>query len=206
MNAPANQRLSLKQYYASGRGLATAIAAVVTPFASKLFGPDSASLVFPPLGSIDGVSRIGFLLLCISVSVGVYFIVTSQAPKTPTVVIWIAIAVLFICLASYLALYQRFVIRIAVPSQGTSVHISIGYHRTQFADQTFGSASDSEMLRSRGADEEEIERLWTMKSLIVARLGLFLSCTLTTMSFLFLVSFALAHDISSQVPTKTKSL
>jgi hypothetical protein len=60
------------------------------------------------------------------------------------------------------------------------------------------------MLHARGTDEEEIERLWTAKSLIVARLTLYLLCTLTTLSFLFLFSFALAHDISGELAGKAK--
>lgn len=204
MNGNLNRRLSLEQYYTSARGLATALAAVAVPFASKVVGSDWAGYVFPPLGGIDGAARLGLVLLCISVSIGVYFLATAQPPKSPSPVIWAAILLALICSTAYLAANQRFVRRIEVPSRETSVTVSVGYRRTQFAQQTFGPASDWAMLKARGTDEEEIERLWTVKSVIVARLTLYLLCALTTLSFLFLFSFALVHDIRDQLDAKTK--
>jgi hypothetical protein len=122
-------------------------------------------------------------------------------------VIWVALTFTTVCLLAYLAAYQRFVRRIEIPSRGeTSVYVSVGYQRTVFADQTFGSASDWEMLRARGTSEEEIGRLWTAKSLIIARLGLYFSCSLTTLALLFLFSFGLAHDISRQDFAKTNEV
>jgi hypothetical protein len=197
--------VGLKQYYTSARGLITAAAAVTVPFASKVVGSDSAAYVFPPLGGMEGAARLGLVLLCLSVSIGVYFLATADKPKSPSPVIWTTILLAVVCLAGYLAAYQRFVRRIEVPSRETSVTVSVGYQRTQFAEQTFGSASDWAMLQARGTDEEEIEHLWTAKSVIIARLTLYLLCVLTTLSFLFLFSFALVHDIPSQLDGKTKA-
>jgi len=197
VTANLQPRLSLKQYYTSGRGIVTAVAAVGLPLASKIVGPDSASWIFPPLGAMDGIARFGLLALCLGVSVGAYFAAAAQRPNHPSRVIWATIVLAISCLCAYLAAYQRFVLRIEVPSRGTSVHVSVGYQRTQFADQTFGPASDWAMLQARGTDEEEINRLWTSESIILARLALYLSCTLTTLTFLFLFSFAVAHDASA---------
>lgn len=206
MNSNPISRLTLKQYYTSARGVATAAAAVAVPFASKVVGPDSAPYLFPPLGGMEGIARLGLVLLCLSVSIGVYFLVSAHPPKSPSNIIWATILVAIICLTAYLAAQQRFVRQIDVPSLKMSVHVSVGYQRTQFADQTFGTSSDWAMLQARGTDEEEIERLWTQKSVITARLALYLSCTLTTLSFLFLFSFALMHDASAQPHEKTKLL
>jgi len=206
MTAPPNPRASLKQYYTSARGLITAVAAVALPFASKVVGPDAGSYVFPPLGGMDGIARLGLVLLCLSVSIGVYFLAVVQPRKSSSALIWTTILVAIICLIAYLAAYQRFVRRIDIPAKEATVHVSIGYRRTQFANQTFDSGSDWEMLEARGTNEEEIERLWAVESVIVARLALYLSCALTTMSFLFLFSFALAHDMSVQTACKSDSL
>jgi hypothetical protein len=204
VNANPNPRVSLKQYYTSARGIVTAAAAVTIPFASKVVGSDSAAYLFPPLGGMDSAARIVLVLLCLSVSIGVYFLATAQPPKSESPVIWAMIAIAIAFSAAYLAASQRFVRRIEVPSRESSVTVSVGYQRTQFAEQTFGSASDWAMLQARGTNEEEIERLWTVKSVILSRLALYLSCTLTTLSFLFLFSFALVHDIRNQLDAKTK--
>jgi hypothetical protein len=116
--------------------------------------------------------------------------------KSPTKVIWTALLVSAVCLLAYLALYEAFIHRVEIPSRETSVYVSVGFQRTEFAAQTFGSASDEEMLLARGPSEEEIRRLWTRQSLIIARLGLYSSCALTTLSLLFVFSFALVRDMS----------
>lgn len=71
-------------------------------------------------------------------------------------------------------------------------------------DQTFGSKSDWEMLRARGTSDEEIVGLWTKHSVTMARLGLFLSCSLMISATLFLFSFVVMHDIGQQGITKTQ--
>jgi hypothetical protein len=187
---------SLTQYYKSARGLSTAIAAVFLPFASKIVGENAATYLFPPLGSMDGPARVGLVALCLGVSLGVYFLVAVNPVKSPTRMIWSALLVSAVCLFAYLAFYDAFIHRVEIPSRGTSLYVSVGYQRTEFAKQTFGSASDEEMLRARGPSEEEIRRLWTRQSLIIARLGLYSSCVLTTLSWLFVFSFALVRDMS----------
>lgn len=145
------------------------------------------------------------MALCLGVSVGVYFLVAAQPPKSPSKVIWTALVFAAVCLLAYLSAYERFVRRVDIPTRGTSVYVSVGYQRTAFADQTFGSASDWEMLRARGISEEEIDRLWTEKSLIVARFLLYSSCSLTTLALLFLFSFGLAHDLPGRDAGKTRA-
>ena len=203
MNTALHARVGLKRYYSSVRGLVTAIAAVALPYASKIVGTESAAFVFPPLGAMDGVARLVFLALCLGVSLGVYFLVAGDPPRRTSRVIWVSMLGAIVCACAYLAAYQRFVVRVDIPSRETSVHVSVGYERTPFSAQVFGSASDREMLRTRGTDEEEIERLWTMQSIIVARLALYLSFVLTSLAFLFIFSFAVAHDVSSQPPSRT---
>jgi len=53
------------------------------------------------------------------------------------------------------------------------VLVSVGYERTEFTNATFGSMTDEEVLRQRGTDEEQIRKLWTPTSVIIARLALF---------------------------------
>jgi len=198
VNAVRKSTLSLKQYYASVRGLSTAVAAVALPLASKIVGSESSAyIMFPPLGNMEGVARVGFLALCLAVSLGVYFLVSAGSLSSPTRVIWCTLFIALVNLAIYLVAYQSFVHRIDIPSRGESVYVSIGYERTPWASQIFGNASNSDMLKARGPSEEEIEKLWTVKSIIVARLALYFSCVLTSLALLFLFSFAVAHEIPS---------
>jgi len=191
-----HRRVSLKQYYSSARGLATAAAALALPFASKVTGPDIGSSVFPPLGNMDAVARIALVAMCLALSLAVYFLAAVRPPKSPLIGIGVAFALTLVCALGYLSAYQRFVRRIDVPSRQTSVYVSVGYHRTAFAERTFGPASDEDMLRARGTTDEEIARLWTSQSLIIARLALFLTCAMATLAVLFIFSFGLVHDIN----------
>lgn len=147
MNCVAH--LSLKQYYLSVRGLSTAVAAVALPFASKFVGADSSTYLFPPLGSMDGIARLGLVALCLGVTVLVYFLVAIKPIPKPPRPILIALSVGAICLIAYLAAYQRFVRRIDIPARETSVYVSVGYERTKFADQTFGPASEGDAAGTR---------------------------------------------------------
>lgn len=205
MNADPKSQLSVKQYFASIKGLATVVAAVVLPFASKIIGSETTAYVFPPLGNMEGVARVGFVALCLGLSLGVYFLVSAKSLVSPGRVIWLALLIAVVSFGVYLASYQRFVRRLDIPARHESVYVSVGYQRTSFANQSFPNTTDLELLRWRGPTEEEIERLWTVKSIIVARLILYSSCVLTSMALLFVFSIAVAHDIQPQDATPKAS-
>jgi hypothetical protein len=196
MTSGTQSRVTLADYYTSARGVATAIAAVALPFASKVVPSEPSTYFFPPLGDIDGIARIGLVVLCLAVSLLVYFIVSDHVPKSPARVIVVSLVVFVVCLLGYLAAYERFVRRIDIPTRDTTVVVSVGYDRTDFANQSFATKSDWDMLRARGTSDEEIENLWTKHSVTVARLGLFLSCAFMIASALFLFTFAVMHNIS----------
>ncbi len=144
---------------------------------------------------MEGVARVGFVALCLAVSLSVYFLVSTKPLSSPARVIWPALLIAIVGLASYLVAYQGFVRRIDIPSRDESVYVSIGYQRTQFANQAFSGATDYDILKARGTNEEEIERLWTLKSIIVARLALYFSSVVTSLALLFLFSFAVVHEV-----------
>lgn len=162
--------MTLKQYYKAFWSLSGVLAAappIVAAIVTPLL-PDSASVYgFPPMGDVGGFARLGLLCLAVLVTYLVYF---WHGGKWLLVV---AAAIAFLSLCAYIALYPRFVLRIDVPSQRTAVHVSVGYDRTLFARANFNSDSDEDMVRARGFDDEEIKKLWTFRSLTVARLALF---------------------------------
>lgn len=67
----------------------------------------------------------------------------------------------------YVALFMRFVRSREVPSKGTTVQISVGFERAEFAKANFNGDRDWEILRFRGTDEEQVSKLWTIRSLML---------------------------------------
>jgi hypothetical protein len=164
--------MTLKQYYKAFWSLSGVLAAappivatVVTPFL-----PDNAAVYgFPPLGDVGSFARLGLLCLSVLVTYLVYFWRGGRW------LLVIAAVITLLSLGTYIALYPRFVIRVDIPSQKVTTRVSVGYDRTPFATANFGADSDEDMLRARGFDDEEIKKLWTYSSLVVARLALFAS-------------------------------
>ena len=78
---------------------------------------------------------------------------------------------------------------------GTALPINHLQVTQSFATSNFGSATDEEMLRARGPDEEQIRMLWTPRSLIVARLALFVPYSLMIVALVAAFSFGVAGDI-----------
>ncbi len=194
--------MTLKQYYKAFWSLSGVLAAappivttVVMPFL-----PDSASVYgFPPMGDVGGFARLGLLCLAFLVTYLVYF---WRGGK------WLLIAaaaVTFVSLCAYIALYPRFVLRIDVPSQKTAMRVSVGYDRTPFARANFSSDSDEDMLRARGFDDEEIKKLWTYHSLVVARLALFGSYTGFVLGLVATFSLAIVFGQADNELRKVKS-
>jgi hypothetical protein len=162
--------MTLEQYYKafwSLPGLLAAAPPVVTTVVLP-FLPDRASAYgFPPMGDVGGFAGFGLVCMAVLVTYLVYF---WRGGKWPLVV---AALVAFLSLCAYITLYPRFVVRVDIPSLKTATRVSVGYDRTPFAIANFSSDSDEDMLRARGFDDEEIKKLWTYHSLIVARLALF---------------------------------
>jgi hypothetical protein len=116
-------------------------------------------------------------------------IAKGRARRSISILLAFATAFLFF----YLLAYFRFVRTIDIATRGTSVSVSVGYHRTEFAANTFGRATDWEILRQRGTDEEEIWMLWTVRSLLVARSALLLTYLGFILSLVAALSWGALH-------------
>ena len=102
--------------------------------------------------------------------------------------------VAFIGLCCYLVFYLQFVRKVEAPAAASAIHVSIGYERTAFAEQTFASESDWEMLRARGTSEEEIWKLWTKRSIQIARFCLFGSYCLFILPLVLVFSLGVRYQ------------
>lgn len=140
----------------------------ILPFLSKLLPENISTYIFPPLGNAEGPARIGTFALALATTYLTFFWkATPLRNNSRRIVVTLMLAVVFYCF--YLLGYLRFVRTIDIPTRETTVSVTVGYQRTDFASKNFGSASDWELLRQRGTDEEQIWVLWTARSVVTAR-------------------------------------
>lgn len=185
MNEPGQVTQDIGAYFKSFLAGLTGLLALV-PVLSAL-PSDAGKYLFPPLGEITWPARIGAVALTLLAIFVSY--VFSAGNSRRRVGFAFASATLF--LALFLWLTHSFVRTIDVPSRETSVAVSVGYERTDFANKNFPDESDWEMLRQRGWTDEDVESLWTRGSVAVVRLGLWATC----MGFLLSCTFALCFGV-----------
>lgn len=192
-------RITIKSYYKHFLSLYGVLAAAIggLPLLSKLLPEDWAQYVFPPLGAWSPFYRVAALVLAASITLLVYFskeklYVNSKRRRTKALRLRITIAIIGVI--AFLMLTQKFVRSIPIPSIDKSIVVSVSYERTEFARSNFPNATDEEMLRARGATEEEIWRLWTSQSIIVARSALFVTYLICILSAVSCFSLGVLFD------------
>lgn len=185
---------SLRKYYASFKSFRGILASLLGGFPLISSFLPGYLHTFPPLGDIEAAARGGLVILAFGISFCVYFW-SEEMRRRAGLVLALAIGIILLSLFGYLALSLRFVTRVDIPSRDSAVYVSIGYERTPFANSTFGPLSDTEMLRERGTDEEQVRMLWTSKSLIIVRLLLYATYSLLILSLVGVFSFAVVHDM-----------
>jgi hypothetical protein len=184
-----------------GLGAVVAGGLATLPLFSKLLPNSVGGYAFPPLGEIDSFARlttIGFIFVATYV---VYLLQGSseQSRRRLALILWL---VAFVGCAIYLAVATRFIRIVAIPTLHDSVAVSVGFERTPFA-KSIGEASDFDLLRLRGPQEEEIQKLWTFRSLALARLALWtLHCGVI---LAFVAIFSLGALEHARQPDKTSS-
>jgi protein-S-isoprenylcysteine O-methyltransferase Ste14 len=169
----AQHSISLPEFYKSFKSLQGVLAGAFCfgPPISNYFLP---GLVFPPLGGQTILAQ--FFAVLFGVGVTFLCFLMKDSPKnkiTRTIKMLFVVAILLF--VGFFGLHFRFVRTVTIPSAGTEAIVSVGYQRTEFANLTFPGATDLEMLRSRGFDEDEITHLWTRNSVYAARIALFLA-------------------------------
>lgn len=184
--------VTLERYYksfASLRGLFAAVPFV--PLAFHEIAPSStvAKCMYPPVGDFQPLAvaaTVGFLLLITFV----VFISAQLARRLSPLVPILLMVGFLITSTALIPLYVWYVRLIPVPSISAEVLVSVGYQRTEFALQTYPTSSDWEMLHDRGPWEEQIQKLWTQRSVSVVRACLWAFYTLSLACFLSAVGLA----------------
>jgi hypothetical protein len=195
-----SDQITAIEYYKAFGSLRGAVAALFgfLPFSSFVI----PGRVFPPLGN-DTVLAQGFAVV-FAFAVTYLVFLRQHVPVSRlkrAMIVFLVIACIFFC--SYLATRLYFVRTVEIPSIGSSSIVSIGFERTPFANSAFGSSDDLEMLRSRGADEEEIFRLWTANSIYLSRLSLFVSYLGCALFLVAAASLATLINVRDSLPTPT---
>jgi hypothetical protein len=186
---------TIRNYYSAFKKLSALPALLISalPLLPEGFAPRGTCL-FPPVGGAEGLARIAALIFTLSMTYFCWFWSHFRHRDNAKRVV-VAMICAFVSLCAYFVSYQRFVRTIEIPSKETSVCVTVGYDRTDFARTTFDSESDWQILRDRGVDDEEISRLWTARSLTVARLLLFVSYCCVLFSLVAAVSWGLMHQM-----------
>jgi len=138
--------------------------------------------LFPPLGDAETIARAALALFAVGVTYAAFHWrdgLTRVSKRAIMLTMLFAIVSFFV----YLALFLRFERRVDIPSEKTAVFVTVGSERTPFADSNFPAYSDEDMLRARGPYEEQVRLLWTYKSLVIARLALYISYCGTVLGF-----------------------
>lgn len=175
-----NTSITIEKYYKSFKSLEGVLAAgfCIIPLASNWI---LSGRIFPPLGNETIWAQGLTVLLGLAVTFLVFLMRDAPAIRIRRrIMILFGVAALFGC--AYFSLHFRFVRVVEIPSASTEAVTSVGYERNSFIDAAFPGATDSDVLNSRGFTEEEIGRIWTTKSIWIARLALisaFLGCLLS---------------------------
>jgi hypothetical protein len=202
-------KVTIGRYYKSFASLQGALGCLpFLPPVLKAFLSDSSGIaeyLFPPLGDSQQVvfaGTVGLLLFTTFVVFTCCRLAQTVRASVPAILMFgstLGVVVL-------IALYVPYVRSVAVPSVHLEVPVSIGYQRTDFALQTYPQWDDWEMLHDRGPWEEQIQKLWTTRSIIVVRLLLWASYTLSLVCMLSCVSLAVYQHASEEPPPKPKSV
>jgi hypothetical protein len=183
-------KISVRQYYKGG------LIAVITSFVPvlRLCVSDSSPLagfLFPPLGDSQR------LLLALTVTIllivtYVVFVYCRGVRKVPRKAFLALFGGMVLGSGALIPLYTSFVRRVEIPSANEEVFVSIGYEQTDFAVQTYpkGKWTDWDILRDRGPWEEQIQKLWTPRSIYIVRLSLWVCYLMTLTCFISVVSLA----------------
>jgi hypothetical protein len=166
----ANAGITIEKYYGSFKSLQGVLAAgfCIIPLASNWI---LSGRIFPPLGNETILAQGLTALLGLAVTFLVFLLRDSSVIRIRRrIMILFVVAVL--CCCAYVGLHFRFVRVVEIPSASTEAIVSVGYERSSFIDAAFPGATDSDVLNSRGFTEDEISRIWTTRSIWIARLVL----------------------------------
>jgi|SRR5579862_8216784 len=195
--------MTLTYYYKHFQSVFGALAALIgsIPLLSLLVHDSFGKYIFPPLGGFETVAGIVAFVLVVQSTFIVFFMqdgdfIQSKQRRNRGLLILLCGSV--VALVTYLMFYTAFVCTTSVADK--VVTNSIGFERTQFAQQTFGGVENCAMLKERGPYENQVRKLWTMRSIVIIRSGLLLAYLVCLLSTVGLTSLAILYDACGPAP------
>jgi hypothetical protein len=187
-------RITIGQYYAGFAGAWGLVAGVpfIPPLLNSIlryFWPAFAAYLYPPLGHVQPIALAGTLTFLLMVTLVVFTACRSAQQVRPYVSVVLA-CLMLAGMCFFIGLYSSYVRRAPIRAEGAEVPLSVGYERTDFAKQLYAQETDAEMLHDWGSSEEEIQKLWTKRSMAIIRAALWLSYTLILACVVGVVSVA----------------
>lgn len=122
----------------------------------------------PPLATLDQLIPFAFVL------VGIFSILPwlIRSRKSAVSAARWAAALAVVSIVVYALCLSRSVVQVDITSADRVVQVSVGAERTAFAREHFEGWTDAQMLKEIGFGEEQIQRLWTSRSILRSRIEL----------------------------------
>jgi hypothetical protein len=200
-------KVTVKQYYTGFRSLWGLVAGAffVPPLLNvviRIFSPPFAAYLYPPLGHVQPIAIAGTVIFLLLITV-VVFVSCGSAQRFRPVVPIILAGSFLLGMCFFIGLYGSYVRRAPIPAVNVEIPLSVGYDRTEFAKQQYSEKTDAEMLHDWGSSEEEIQKLWTKRSMAIVRGSLWLSYTLTLACVLAVISIVVYQHAAEESPDES---
>lgn len=170
---------TFRRYIATVGSVAAALVAL--PISAKMMHVDSPYLN-PPLGTLDSfVVPIAVPLVGLFAALPWLFGLKHSA----RVGALLSAALCILSFVSYSVFVSRYIVRVDAP--GAVLQVSVGTERTEWAKRNLDGDSDALALMTAGWSEVEIREIWTVHSIVVARLKLLISFAGVFAMFIFCV-------------------
>jgi hypothetical protein len=153
---------TLRQHLRSVKTLQILLAGCPLLAFSSLTG---SRFIFPPLGDLNT-----FVAPLAGIVIGLCGAITWLL-KSPKATRWLAFATLIlgvVSLISYSILFSLFTVTLH-PLHHRPISATVGTERTEFARKTYPGATDAQMVEYHGSRDEDLEALWTVRSLTASR-------------------------------------
>ena len=193
--------------------LGLAAGAPFIPPLLHVFMPDStafAEYLYPPLGDIEWIAVAATVSILLATTFIVFVCCQSARRIHPVMPAILTVgSILSIC--ALIVLYVPYVRHIPVHSLNLDVPVSIGYQRTDLAFRAYPPStttpytqwSDWAMLQDAGPREEQIQKLWTQRSICVVRVLLWLFYTLAVACFLSVICLTVYQHATEKAPSES---
>jgi hypothetical protein len=193
---------SLEDYYKGFRSTSGVMTGILTavPIVGEITKGTVSATLFPPVGWAFALPTLLVIVVLTTAIYGTHTATWIQSAGRRRRVLWFAFGAALPGLAIYIASYSRFVRELPVKDEEPH-YVAVGFERRNFTDPHLRDGSDWDLLRYRGLSDEDVQFLWTQRSIIIARIVLVMSYLLVLLppvaAFSFVVLFGVLGAATS---------